>query len=178
MISGIRARRAGILGAALVIVMAGLAGEGKNTPAVGETVADNEVHPQEIERAVTEIAERIVPCTVGIQIGDFVEGSGVVISEDGYVLTAAHVSGQPGRDVTIRFPDGKTAPGRTLGIHVDVDAGLVKITEPGKWPFVPLVSPEDPPQLGDWCVATGHPGGFQDERTPPLRLGRVIDVDD
>lgn len=130
-----------------------------------------------MEATIRGIAERVVPCTVGIQVGQNVEGSGVVISENGYVLTAAHVIGRPGRHVMIRFPDGTRVPGKTLGIHTEADGGLVKITQEGKWPFAPLVTREDFPEPGDWCLSTGHPGGFQEDRSPPVRIGRIIDVD-
>ncbi|HJN12109.1 MAG TPA: trypsin-like peptidase domain-containing protein [Pirellulaceae bacterium] len=130
-----------------------------------------------MEATMRRIAKQVVPCTVGIQVGQNVEGSGVVISESGYVLTAAHVIGRPGRNVMIRFPDGTRVPGRTLGIHTEADGGLVKITKEGKWPFAPMVTHEDFPEPGDWCLSTGHPGGFQEDRTPPVRVGRIIDVD-
>ena len=84
-----------------------------------------------MEATMRRIAKQVVPCTVGILVGRNVEGSGVVISESGYILTAAHVIGRPGREVTIRFPDGTEVPGRTLGIHTEVDGGLVKITQEG-----------------------------------------------
>ena len=62
----------------------------------------------------------------------------VIVSEDGYILTAGHVSGTPGRDITIVMPDGTTHPGKTLGGNGTIDSGLVKITESGKWPFVEI----------------------------------------
>lgn len=130
-----------------------------------------------METTMRAIAEKVVPCTVGIQVGHNVEGSGVVISESGYVLTAAHVIGRPGRNVMIRFPDGRRVAGKTLGIHTEADGGLVKITEEGKWPFATVVTHEDFPEPGDWCLSTGHPGGFQEDRSPPVRVGRIIDVD-
>jgi serine protease Do len=129
-----------------------------------------------IEEAARRIAEKVLPCTVGLQVGG-AQGSGVVISEDGYVLTAAHVVGSPGRDVRVRFPDGKTLRGKTLGMYLSADGGLVKITEEVKLPFLTVVPKEEGPKAGDWCVATGHPGGFQQERSPPVRVGRVIDVE-
>ena len=46
------------------------------------------------------LATKLVPCTVGLRVGG-AQGSGVIISEDGYVLTAGHVSGQAGRTVTV-----------------------------------------------------------------------------
>jgi len=130
---------------------------------------------REMEAALTRLAEQAIASTVGIQVGSN-HGSGVVISEDGYVLTAAHVADRPGRDAIIRFRDGTEVSGKTLGMNIEADGALIKITDEGVRAFAPLVSLEDYPKPGDWCMATGHPGGFDDKRSPPVRLGRVIDV--
>ncbi|MBC8350781.1 MAG: trypsin-like peptidase domain-containing protein [Planctomycetes bacterium] len=132
-----------------------------------------------IEEAVKRVATKVVPCTVGVQVGNN-HGSGVVITETGYVLTAAHVTDRPGRNATIRFPDGTTVRGKTLGMHTEADGALIKITDEGTWPHVSVVTVDDYPypKPGDWCVATGHPGGFDEGRTPPVRFGRIIDVNE
>ena len=135
---------------------------------------------QEIQRAAKEVARSVVPCTVGLQVG-FAQGSGVVVSQDGYVLTAAHVAGGPEREAEIRFSDGTTMRGMTLGLHTALDAGLIKIDISGneaetKLPFAPLAPSDNRVQPGDWCLSTGHPRGFQTERSAPVRLGRIIDV--
>jgi len=127
-----------------------------------------------IQEQATSIAQKVVPCTVALHVG-MAQASGVIVTPDGFVLTAAHVIGRPGRDVTITFPDGKTAQGKTLGLNPQVDGGLVQITDKGPWPFAPIAPRDESLKLGDWCLATGHPGGFQAGRTPPVRLGRVID---
>src|SRR5436309_16127609 len=54
-----------------------------------------------IEAHMDVLIARVMPAVVNVKIG--AQGSGVVISEDGYVLTAGHVSGQPGRECTITF---------------------------------------------------------------------------
>jgi len=125
-----------------------------------------------IEKHVQSLTPKLSAATVGVRIGR-AQGSGVVVSEDGYVLTAAHVIGAPGRDVTLIFPDGKRVKATTLGVHKDYDAGLIKITDEGKWPFVAMHQSNEI-KIGDWCIAMGHPGGFQSDRAPVLRLGRVI----
>ncbi|MDA1052129.1 MAG: trypsin-like peptidase domain-containing protein [Planctomycetota bacterium] len=132
-----------------------------------------------IEQAATKIAAKVIPCTVGVQVGNN-HGSGVVITASGYVLTAAHVADRPGRNATIKFPDGTTVRGKTLGMHTQADGALIKITDEGSWPHVPVVTLDDYPypKPGDWCIATGHPGGFDSDRTPPVRLGRIIDVNE
>ena len=130
-----------------------------------------------IEVATRHIAEKVVPCTVGLQVGQ-ARGSGVLVSAEGYILTAAHVTGRPGRDVLVSFPNGKEARGKSLGMHTTADIALVKITDEGPWPFVPMVPFDDFPEVGEWCIAAGHPRGFDTERTPPIRLGRVVDIRD
>ena len=121
---------------------------------------------------VAKLVEKITKATVGLRIGG-AQGSGAIVTADGYVLTAGHVSGKAGRKVTIIFPDGKRAKGITLGANRRLDAGLVKITDKGPWPFLPIGTDKDL-KVGDWCLATGHPGGFRPGRPPVVRLGRVI----
>lgn len=128
-----------------------------------------------IQQTAIEVAERVRESTVALQLGGAM-GSGVIISEDGYILTAAHVVSRPGRDVVITFNNGDTARGKSLGMHTSADGALVKITDEGKWPHVPLIEKSDAPDVGDWCIALGHPGGFDIDRGPPVRIGRVIDI--
>lgn len=128
-----------------------------------------------IQHRAIDIARRAAPCTVGLEVGHAM-GSGVVISPDGYVLTAAHVVMRPGSKVLVKFPDGTEAQGVTLGMHTAADGALVKITDEGSWPFVPFAQEGEDPRVGDWCLAMGHPGGFDVSRSPPVRVGRIVDV--
>jgi len=125
-----------------------------------------------MERHQQELAKRLVSCTVGIVVGP-AHGSGVIVSKDGYVLTAAHVAGKPDRQATFILPDGRKAQGKTLGLYRTLDAGLMKITDEGPWPFAEKAE-SDGIDVGGWCVATGHPGGFQEDRKPVVRIGRIL----
>lgn len=125
-----------------------------------------------IEDRVQSLVGELQAVTVGIRRGP-AQGSGVIISQDGYVLTAAHVSGPPGRRVKLIRNDGATLDGISMGRHEILDAGLVKITDPGTWP-VAKIGDVDDLKHGDWVIGTGHPGGFDGERLPVVRLGRVI----
>ena len=132
-----------------------------------------------VEAKSRAVAARVVGATVGIinlslaGNGRMAEGSGVVVSEDGLILTAGHVSGQPGSDLTVIFSDGRRAAAKSLGANFARDSGLAAFVMAGKWPHVEMGRSDDI-QPGTWCMALGHPGGIQQGRTPPLRLGRVL----
>ena len=100
-------------------------------------------------------------------------GSGVIISDDGYVLTAAHVNGRPGQEISIRLQDGSRVTGETLGSFRLADAGLIRIKEPGHYDYVSM-GDHDTLKAGEWCFALGHPGGWQSERGVVLRLGKIL----
>ena len=127
---------------------------------------------QELQSRVRSVVDRAAPATVCIRAGGG-SGSGVIVSEDGLVLTAGHVAMRPGQRITFIFPDGSTARGESLGVNVGIDSGLARLNGDGPWPFVEMGSLEDI-ERGDWVVAMGHPGGFDEERPVVARLGRVI----
>ena len=135
---------------------------------VPETIEDL----QAIEQQVKLVARKAIPATVGLRVGR-AQGSGVIVSEDGLILTAAHVIGKPDKQVTITLSDGRRVRGISLGLNRDLDAGMIKITEKGPWPVAETAEPGSV-EIGDWCVAIGHPGGWQDGRSAPVRLGRVV----
>ncbi len=124
-----------------------------------------------IENQVKKLVKHLTRCTVGVRIGR-AQGSGVIVSKDGYVLTAAHVAGAPGRKVTFLLADGRLVQGKSLGVDRTVDAALLKMTDKGNWPYAEMGDVTDM-KVGDWCIATGHPGGYQKGRAPVVRLGRV-----
>ncbi len=139
--------------------------------AAPETIAELKA----IEERVHSIVENVMPATVGVRVGG-AQGSGVIVTEDGFVMTAGHVSGTPGRRATIIFPDGRQVRGETLGRHARMDSGLIKITEETDedWPHVAMGS-SDELDNGTWVISLGHPGGYQRDREPVVRLGRVLE---
>ena len=127
---------------------------------------------QALETQIKAVVHKVLPAVVGIQIGG-AAGSGVIVSEDGIVMTAGHVVGKPGQPVTFYFADGKSAKGITLGMSAAADAGLMKITDPGKWP-VAVMGDSDSLKPGTWCLAIGHPLGYRPGRPPVVRVGRIL----
>lgn len=141
-------------------------------PIFAESVPGSVDGLRAIERHVEDLVRRVSPAVVGVRIGPSV-GTGVLISEDGLVLCAAHVCGAPGRPVRFWFPDGRAARGETLGTNHEMDSAIIKITDPGPWPFVP-VAEAGRVRIGDWVMAMGHPGGFDAKRPEVVRFGRVL----
>jgi serine protease Do len=121
---------------------------------------------------IKELTAKVLPCTVGIQIGQ-AWGSGVIVSKDGYVLTAAHVAGGPKRGAFFVLSDGRVVRGTTLGLNRGIDAGLMKITDKGEYPYMEMGKSKGL-GYGTWCLAVGHPGGYQKDRGLVVRLGRVL----
>jgi serine protease Do len=140
--------------------------------AFGKTAPEGVEDLKAIQDHVARLYEKISPAVVSVRIGAS-SGSGVIVSKDGYVLTAGHVSGTTGRDVMIYFHTGKTAKGKTLGGNHGIDSGLIKITTEGDWPYAEM-GDSAAMKKGDWCMVCAHPGGFKPGRTPPVRLGRLL----
>jgi serine protease Do len=128
-----------------------------------------------IQQQLHKVLAKVIPCTVGVQVGG-ASGSGVIVSADGYVLTAGHVSGKPDQECLLIFHDGRRVKGKTLGQNKGIDSGLIKITEEGTWPFCEM-GQCGPLGKGTWCVSVGHPGGYIKGRTPVVRLGRILELD-
>ncbi|MCX6865004.1 MAG: trypsin-like peptidase domain-containing protein [Verrucomicrobia bacterium] len=127
----------------------------------------------QLESKVAAVSRKVAPATVALlseQTGS--SGSGVVASEDGLILTAAHVV-QGADALLVVFPDGKQVQGKVLGANYSKDIAMVKITGPGKWPYATLGASKSL-EAGDWVIALGHSAGFDAGRSPPVRFGRVI----
>jgi S1-C subfamily serine protease len=162
------------------------AGPGALVPAPADRV-DSPEALREFEARVRDAVARALPTVVALVIGaDGAEGprgtgSGTIISEDGWVLTAGHVGQQPGRQLTVILSDGTSLPGITAGQHFgpDGDVGLVKIDAPGRtFAFAPIGRSADL-ATGDPVIALGHPLGpeLRPWRPPPVRVGRVLGRD-
>jgi serine protease Do len=141
-------------------------------PALDKRIPESVEDLRIIQERVKKAAAKVMPCTVAVRIGSSA-GSGVIVSKDGYVLTAGHVSGEPDRTVTVILPNGQHLKGKTLGSNVAIDSGMIRITDEGEWPYAEM---GDASKLKDgaWCLALGHPEGFRPGRSPVLRLGRVL----
>jgi len=90
------------------------------------------------------------------------EGSGFIISEDGVILTNAHVV--DGADkVTVKLTDKREFTAKVVGIDKLTDVAVLRIDASGL-PTVPLGNPADTRE-GEWVMAIGSPFGFENSVT-------------
>ncbi len=87
------------------------------------------------------------------------QGSGVIINENGMVLTNAHVV-EKVDNVSVTLADGTICDGQVLGTDAVTDLALVKIQESTYSSFAPLGNSEDL-EVGDWAIALGTPYGLE-----------------
>lgn len=126
-----------------------------------------------IEQKTVVLAEKVMPATVALISADSgASGSGVITTEDGLILTAAHVT-DGAEEIEVVFPNGKQTTATVLGSNFSKDIGIAQINEKGPWPFVVLGESKSL-KAGDWVAAMGHSEGYDPARTPPLRFGRVV----
>lgn len=145
-----------------------------------------------LQRKIQTAVEKVLPTVVAVR-GPLPEdpklkgqpvgyGSGVIVSEDGVILSQYHVSHQgvnrrgnippAGTKTLIVFADGKEAEAELLGADLFNDLSLLRLTKPGNYPYAAMEGPAA--KLGDAVLKLGHPLSYRAGRTPPVRLSRVV----
>lgn len=131
---------------------------------------------RQMQQHFTELSRDVIEATVSVQVGQN-QGTGVIVTRDGYVMTAAHVIGGANRPAIIKLPDSTELKATTLGLNREFDSGLLKIDEAGKYPYLsPGVSADL--KAGQWVMAIGHPGGWEEDRGLVFRIGRILNHGD
>ena len=110
------------------------------------------------ERSIIRVARQARPAVVSVSTGRG-GGSGVIIRQDGVILTNAHVVGGAS-EVEVQLADGKEITGRVVGRDRGVDVAVVKIARSGL-PVAPLAD-SDRLEVGQVAVAIGNPLGYLD----------------
>lgn len=142
------------------------------------------VEIQKSETPVTAIAEKVGPSVVGIQVtiptqdsffgtsSGTGEGSGIIISTDGYIMTNNHViadalnaegkiTSEAKIEVYLPSDSGKTKPysATVVGKDAKTDLAVLKINETGL--RAAELGNSDNLKVGEMAVAIGNPGGLE-----------------
>lgn len=90
------------------------------------------------------------------------QGSGFIISEDGYILTNNHVVGDADT-ITVKLTDGRQFKARRIGGDEKSDVAVIKI-DGNNLPILPLGN-SDELEVGEWVIAIGNPFGLAETLT-------------
>ena len=132
---------------------------------------------QEKNRAVTEMISEVNDSVVGISkvknsgssifsddnITSLGLGTGLIVGENGYILTNAHVSGEKYSRCYVTLVDGKTYDGSVVWSNTDIDMAIVKINQ--KNLKVAILGNSDDIKVGETVYAIGNPIGYEFQRT-------------
>jgi serine protease Do len=90
------------------------------------------------------------------------EGSGFIVTPDGYILTNAHVVADADQ-VTVKLTDRREFQAKVIGVDVRTDVAVIKINAQN----LPTVTIGDAEHLrpGEWVLAIGSPFGFENSAT-------------
>jgi S1-C subfamily serine protease len=124
--------------------------------------------------SIPDAEKRIVACTVEVN-GKEGTVCGVVVSPDGWILTCEHGKSLPGDRVRVTFADGRSTAAVVTGTNPASDVALVKITEGGPWPFVPLAD-STRVEPGTPCWVVGYPADGASDRPAHQPLARKTTV--
>lgn len=82
-------------------------------------------------------------------------GSGVIISEDGYIVTNNHVV-KDASEIEITLNNKKSYKAKLIGTDSKMDIALLKIDADEKLPYTPFANSDDV-KIGEWVLAVGNP---------------------
>ena len=141
---------------------------------------------QEKNRAVTEMISEVNDSVVGISkvknsgssifsddnITSLGLGTGLIVGENGYILTNAHVSGEKYSRCYVTLVDGKTYDGSVVWSNTDIDMAIVKINQ--KNLKVAILGNSDDIKVGETVYAIGNPIGYEFQRTVTSGIISVV----
>src|SRR6201993_722524 len=157
---------------------------GTSQPVRGETQPDDSELLDAYSRTVVSAVARVAPAVVNIDVKQRVSarrgqrevsgnGSGFVITPDGFILTNSHVVHNTSA-ITVNLPDGREYPARLTGDDPDTDLAVVRIDAP-QLMHVRLADSENL-RVGQLVIAIGNPLGFEASVTAGVisALGRSM----
>lgn len=135
--------------------------QAETLPTLGSTPAAVPNIPQEGGLSLQEIYRQVIPSVVSISCSTrtgSTSGTGVVLSENGYLVTNCHVI-RDAAQINVLFTDGQTFPAALVGQDETTDLAVLKVEAEGLTPA--QFGNSEALQVGDLAVAIGDPLGTQ-----------------
>lgn len=144
---------------------------------ISPILSAEETSPKKIEKSLKAALKNVASTTVSIKASGL--GSGVIISESGLILTAAHLihsAAQNTSTVSVELSDGTVHKAAIWGYNREADIGILKILSDKKLvlPFASIA--KNMPETGDIIFCHSHPGGIIKNRSAQPRLGRITAI--
>ena len=159
LVTAVTALLAGALGGTLGYVFASRQGLSGSPALAGQSPGPLTQRPPD---SLAGLVKKVLPGVVTIIAphsgGLVAEGSGFVVSSDGYVITNDHVVTGATGQIVVRFSDGTAVAGRVVGSAVESDVAVVKIDRSNLAPVE--FGDSDAVQVGDPVLAIGSPQGL------------------
>ena len=102
-------------------------------------------------------------------------GSGVIISEDGYIVTNNHVV-KDASDIEITLNNKKTYTAKLVGTDSKMDIALLKINADEKLPYTAFAD-SDNVKVGEWVLAVGNPYNLTSTVTAGIVSAKARNLD-
>lgn len=101
-------------------------------------------------------------------------GSGVIISEDGYIVTNNHVIDKAS-ELEVTLNNNKTYKAKLIGTDSKMDIALIKIESDEKLPFITFGDSENV-KVGEWALAVGNPYNLTSTVTAGIISAKARDL--
>lgn len=103
-------------------------------------------------------------------------GSGVIISEEGYIITNHHVVEKASK-ILVTLDDKRQFNARVVGIDPSTDLAVIQVNKPNQLPVVAL-GDSDELEVGEWVLAVGNPFRLTSTVTAGIvsALGRQVNI--
>ncbi len=98
-------------------------------------------------------------------------GSGVLISPDGKILTAAHVV-QTADEIQVQFLTGEKLKAKVVSSEPTADVAMIQLERPPRGPFVAKIGDSDAVEVGEQVFVVGAPLGVSHTLTVGVISGR------
>lgn len=102
-------------------------------------------------------------------------GSGVIISEDGYIVTNNHVI-KDATDLEVTLNNNKSYKAKLIGTDSKMDIALLKIDAEDKLPYSTFAD-SDQVKVGEWVLAVGNPYNLTSTVTAGIVSAKARNLD-
>ena len=155
----------------------GLSGEAVDFTAAAENAVHSVVHVKNV--SVRTVYNPILEYFYGSRGGQQQEqvgtGSGVIISEDGYIVTNNHVI-KDATELEVTLNNNKSYKAKLIGTDSKMDIALLKIDADEKLPYSTFAD-SDAVKVGEWVLAVGNPYNLNSTVTAGIVSAKARNLD-